>query len=212
MKNIILLLSLTLCLLLSCTKEQGKPYISEYYIPNGLNTSQYLDFSIASFSVSFAKGESFDGASLSNPQNHNKFEAFSTYYGDTNYKDNLGEFGWAKACIFPITGIAVTSDVDFGPHYKAGSLLNDLFSLRTRSFYEFIRHNYNEKYRLYEDSLASVDYSRLSLCQMGFVLSTSPTSLPQGDFKLIVDVQFGPDPVTGDSIVLPPAVFEVSNN
>lgn len=211
MKNkLLFFLLLLFCTALSCSDLVEGPYVTQYYFPKGYTTEYEISNSIAYFRLNLEKGDSFDGLSLKSETNRKRFEEYSSYFGDNNYKQV--ELGSHQACILPIIGIAVTSDVDFGPHYKAGSLLNDLFSLRTRSFYEFIRHNYNEKYRLYEDSLASVDYSRLSLCQMGFVLSTSPTSLPQGDFKLIVDVQFGPDPVTGDSIVLPPAVFEVSNN
>lgn len=156
------------------------------------------------------------------------YKEYAEYYGDTLLMTAHEEgLEICNVCVLPITGISVTCDKDFDKSHPAGSNLGDIMFWSSMYDLYGALHDVDENGEPRNNGLSADDFFR----QSGSIKSNIPlSSIPEhplmmtgdkfylkinrppsepGTYEFTVKFTFGPDPLSGEVVDVPPAKVRI---
>ena len=132
---------------------------------------------------------------------------YAEYYGDTTYWQSHTMTHNGVGCIMPLKSISVVADKELDEAHPAGTPINDLLDIGYSRIYSYIKGGYTPEgandHQLYSISpLATFEGDFLFPEESRLIFKKKPSF--KGRCLITVAFTFDKDPVSGESIELPP--------
>ena len=219
---------------MSCNKVSDTEKNTEEYFCTNDYTGNYLDFFVIPDEVLMDRYMKDDkkcciDIGFNNPYNTSypckvndyfndeknvaKFKEYANYYGDTSYTSAHDMDVDENVIPIPVESINIIANRDFDEQHPAGTSLNNLFKLHYICHQSFIKNGYKNQRNGEScpiDSLVKLsDLKTTSLIGLytSHLFFDNPTT--SGKYTFTLFINFGEDPITHETLELPPASIEI---